>query len=162
MILSDYSKMWILAGIAGLALLGCSKREVIETEYVEGVVTLDGQPVPDAVVTFVPVDRQQGISATGRTDQEGRYKITAVGLKGGATAKAGGGTLAGEYFVGVVKDETPSVSDEQIEEGSSSGLPRAPEVKHIVPAKYNNPRTSGIKVTVKKGKNNIPIELTSR
>ena len=32
---------------------------------------------------------------------------------------------------------------------------------HVVPEKYNIPSESGIKVTVKEGANNIPIELTT-
>jgi hypothetical protein len=159
----------LLLGLAtcAVAMTGCpgGGGEVLDTQYVEGVVTLDGEPVPGATVTFVPVSGGQGVSATGATDPSGVYKLTAVGT-GEATAEAGAGTLAGEYYVGVVKTkiETPMTEEEAEEKGVeyvASERSESPEVTHVVPQKYNNPKESGIKVTVKEGKNDIPIELTS-
>jgi hypothetical protein len=37
----------------------------------------------------------------------------------------------------------------------------APKITYVVPQKYNNPRESGLKVTVQAGQNTIPLELTS-
>lgn len=39
---------------------------------VEGTIRLDGKPLTNATVTFIPVSRE-GSTATGRTDAEGRY-----------------------------------------------------------------------------------------
>ncbi len=38
---------------------------------------------------------------------------------------------------------------------------QTPKVTHVVPEKYNSPEKSGIKVTVKAEKNEIPIQLSS-
>ena len=148
--------------LAVFTLAGCGTDESKpDNEQVEGVVTLDGKPVPGAVVTFVPVDDKQGVSATGTTDDEGRYTLTTIerGVRGGS------GAVAGEYYVGVVKDK-PLPEDPDTDEpgyGEDEGTGREedePEITHIVPAKYNRPQDSGIKVTVEKGKNEIPIKLT--
>jgi len=162
--------LWV-SGLVAFVLLGCSsgtQRQTIETEYVEGVVTLDGEPVPDATVTFVPVNKGQGMSATGRTDEQGKYTLTAVGGPGGVAGEPGAGTLPGEYYVGVAKAVSSGgeIQEEQegqeVEEQSGPKPPEEPKIEHVIPPKYNNPRESGIKVTVKKGKNVIPIELTTK
>lgn len=133
-----------------------------ETEYVEGVVTLDDKPVPGATVTFAPVDDSQGVPATGITDENGKYKLTTIG--GGTAGEAEAGTVAGEYYVGVKKSEFPK----QVEDVNDPDYGKAPDPKksnitYIVPKKYNNPRKSKLKITVEKGKkNDIPIELKSR
>ncbi len=148
---------------AAIAVVGCGGASTLDTHPVEGVVTLDGEPVPNATVMFVPVDEQQGLSATGITDQSGVYTLTAVGT-GEDVARAGGGTLPGEYQIGVIKTEVESYLSE--EEAMEQGIPYEPpplepKVDHIVPLRYNLPQRSGLTATVTEGKNNIPIELTS-
>ena len=163
--------LWIL-GLATCAVtsIGCSSgKTTIDTEYVEGLVTLDGEPVAGATVTFQPVDQEQGVSATGKTDANGVYKLTAVPT-GELAAEPGAGTLAGEYYVGVVKTSFPMMEDDEgeEEEGTTGGVTEevadaseSDSITFIVPQKYNNPRESGLKKTVKAGENEIPIELTS-
>lgn len=153
---------WGLVAVA-LATVGCGGGPTLDTHPVEGVVTLDGEPVPDATVMFVPVDEEQGLSATGVTDQNGVYRLTAVGT-GEAVARAEGGTLPGEYQIGVIKTEVETFLSE--EEAMEQGIPYEPpplepEVEHIVPLRYNLPRQSGLTATVTEGNNNIPIELES-
>jgi len=150
-------------------VLGCSPSggETIDTEYVEGIVTLDGQPVEGATVTFMPVTQGQGVSAVGKSDAEGKVKLTAVGAGAGKTGEAGAGTVEGEYYVGVIKTEaedelTEEEAEEQgVELPEQTGPPTEGKITYIVPKKYGDPKTSGIKVTVKKGENTVPIELTS-
>lgn len=161
------------------AAIGCGPggAAAVKTELVEGVVTLDGQAIEGATVTFVPVQEGTGAAATGLTDAEGKYRLTAV--EAGPGAEAGAGTLPGEYYVGVLKDTFPgvpdtggeqeivdqeSVKEETVEEEPLGADPSSAEgeIKHVVPQKFNDPRTSGIKKTVEPGKNDIPIELTSK
>ncbi len=62
--------------VCTLFVLGCSRG--IKLAPVEGQITLDGQPVKDAVVTFTPVLPPKGLEAvasTGRTDEQGRYQL---------------------------------------------------------------------------------------
>jgi hypothetical protein len=72
--------------------LGCSNVKVIP---VEGVVTLDGKPLPGATVSFMPVEA--GRSATGQTDADGNFRLT--------TFRTEDGALPGEYKVIVVVSE---------------------------------------------------------
>ncbi len=153
-----------------IGLTGCgggSQKEILDTEPVQGLVTLDGEPVPEAVVTFVPVTEGQGVSATGTTDANGVYTLTAA-ITGEKAGEAGAGTLPGEYLVGVAKTivESPLSEEEAEEKGveyvPSTGDPGADTTfTYVVPEKYNSPRDSEIKVTVAAGENDIPIELTS-
>lgn len=147
-----------------IASAGCGSA--VSTEYVEGVVTLDGSPVADATVMFTPVDAGQGAPATGITDANGVYRLTAV-VVGEARPTAGAGTLPGEYFVGVIKSvtETPMSEEEAYKKGVPYVAPRPGQVAkttHVVPQNYNDPKQSGLKVTVQAGKNSIPLELKSK
>ena len=72
--------------------VGCGKPGP-QVQYVEGVVVLDGEPVADATVVFVP-EAADGLVATGRTNAEGRFTLTSV--RGG---KPNGGALVGDYAV---------------------------------------------------------------
>lgn len=59
-----------------LPVVGCGGK--VKLAPVEGRVTLDGQPVKDAVVTFTPVLPPKSMEAavsTGRTDEQGHYVL---------------------------------------------------------------------------------------
>jgi hypothetical protein len=61
--------------LAALAIAGCSDSP--ERGAVEGVLTLDGQPVASALVIFAP--EQPGVKQSmGVTDAEGRFKLNAA------------------------------------------------------------------------------------
>lgn len=162
----NYRLMLLGLAACAVAITGCpSGGAVVDTEHVRGVVTLDGEPVPEATVMFSPVTEGQGMAATGNTDANGVYELTAASTGEGA-AKAGAGTLPGEYYVGVIKSvtETGMSEEEAHEKGVEYVAPapgEAPEVTHVVPVKYNSPKDSGLKVTVEAGSNDIPIKLTS-
>lgn len=157
---------WLVGGVmAAVAGCGASKPKAVSTEMVEGIVTLDGQPVSEATVTFLPVQEGTGASATGMTDSEGKYTLTAVGA--GIGAQPGAGTLPGEYYVGVVKASLPDIpaSADLGDSAKSTATTERPredvKITYLVPEKFRDPPTSGVKVTVKAGKNNIPIDLKS-
>jgi hypothetical protein len=149
--------------LAGIITTGCGPEQ-LDTARVEGVVTLDGEPVPEAEVTFVPVTDGEGMSAVGRTDERGRYRLTAVGT-GAESAAAGAGTLPGTYYVGVRKVVIDSALSPDLAERMDEYEPPTgrddPQPTHIVPQRYNNPRQSGLQKTVEQGENNIPLELTT-
>lgn len=56
-----------------IALGGCGRGDRPKLGAVEGVVTLDGRPLPDATVRFTPTGR--GRTAQGVTDGAGRYRL---------------------------------------------------------------------------------------
>ena len=150
-----------------LSLCGCQGEPQLATEYVEGVVTLDGTPVEGATIAFQPVKEGEGIAATGFTDANGVYKLTAVNGKDGAQPAVEGGTLPGEYYVSVTKTqaETPLSQEEAEAAGKKYVAPsttQGPKLTYIIPKKYQQGHRSGLKVTVSEGKNDIPLELTSK
>jgi hypothetical protein len=73
---ATYTRPVYLAALGAtlLALAGCGGREFAE---VEGVVTLNGQPLPDAEVVFLPDPERgnPGPRAGGYTDARGHYRI---------------------------------------------------------------------------------------
>ncbi|MFN5532968.1 MAG: hypothetical protein ACK5F7_20500 [Planctomycetaceae bacterium] len=81
--------------LALLTLVGCGGSDAPPLGQVEGVVTMDGKPLPGVIVVFKP---EKGRPATGQTDAEGKYKLTyRAGVPG---AKTGPNTVSMEYPIG--------------------------------------------------------------
>jgi hypothetical protein len=116
---------------------GCSSgRKSVPMAPVTGVVTLDGKPVPDAVVTLKPSKELQATGAReayGYTDGEGRFAMVTDGKKGAAVGKL-------SVFVGSNDANKPL-----------GGTPTKAN------AKDPKPKTS--EVTVAAGSNDLTIEL---
>lgn len=62
---------------------------------VQGTITLDGQPLAGATITFMPMGN--GRSASGRSDADGHFRL--------GTYETEDGALPGEYRVVVTMDE---------------------------------------------------------
>ena len=121
----------------------------MKTEGVSGVVTLDGQPLADATVHFIPAD-STGSPSYGKTNENGEYKLQT--LLGAADA----GTTPGQYKVRVECVEMYETGKTFQENGEEK-----PEMKarSIIPAKYNDENTSGLEATVVKGSNTFNFDL---
>ena len=100
---------------ASLLAAGCGKSKL---HKVEGVVTLNGAPLPGATVQFVPVEGGRGANAL--TGDDGSFQLT--------TFNTGDGAKAGEYKVTVTV--SPSASDRQ------SGTPNDPQSMTNAMAEY--------------------------
>lgn len=126
--------------VAALMLLGstagCGGNE--DLAGVHGTVTMDGEPLADALVTFAPVE--PGRPAAGRTDEQGRYELV--------FSRDAEGALIGEHIV--------SISTYNVVPGEGDSEKVVPE---RVPAKYNV--NSQEKVTVEKGSNEFNFDLDS-
>ena len=123
----------VATAITALAI-GCSGPANVGT--VTGVVTLDGQPLPEASVTFQP---QHGSPSAGTTDSSGRYELRYTRSMKGA--------VVGEHAVAIstYKSGAPD-ADPPIE--------RRPEQ---VPPKYN--RSTELTATVGPRANQIDFSL---
>src|SRR4051794_29904017 len=74
---------WILCIVVFLA--GCGRGE-FELAPVSGRVTLNGDPLPKAMVSFEPstTAAEAGPGSTGETDEQGRFSLTTVDGRRGA------------------------------------------------------------------------------
>ncbi|MGI6414919.1 MAG: carboxypeptidase regulatory-like domain-containing protein [Thermoguttaceae bacterium] len=66
------------------AIVGCGRSDLPELGRVQGTVTLDGKPLPNAAVGFYPLSG--GRQALAIIDEEGKYELTFVdGVNGAKT-----------------------------------------------------------------------------
>ena len=117
---------------SGLAGCGDSPPEVAP---VTGTVMYQGKPVDGAAVTFTPAN---GRPATGQTNANGEFTLT--------TFKTNDGAITEEHAVTIAKMESGPVA--QGEPGRAPPVTSATPPKSLIPKKYSDPRTSGLKETV--------------
>ncbi|MDR2756129.1 MAG: carboxypeptidase-like regulatory domain-containing protein [Planctomycetaceae bacterium] len=130
---------------------GCAKNDGPRTEFVEGNITFDGQPLSKCLVVFHPVN-DSGIAASGTTNEQGIFRLTS--LRGGIKDA---GAVAGEYRVSVSRDkEEPSSFRE---EKNAGGTEKIPVFESLIPLKYNDPTKSGLTANVEKKKNQFQFSL---
>jgi hypothetical protein len=129
----------VLAILFAAAATGCSPNAA----SVSGTITLDGQALAAANVSFHP-DGGSGAPAYGQSDANGRYSLST-----GSDA----GLAPGKYVAVVVATKEPP----QPYDATGSEVPPIP----ITPAKYGNVSTSDLRVEVKPGKNDLPLALQS-
>ena len=113
-------KKIVCCSIAVSLLAGCGGGpNNPPTQAVTGTVTLDGNPIEGAIITFVPDSGGTGQPAAGKTDAEGKYTLT--------TFVADDGAVAGSYKIKVSKYQT--------EDGGMSPYGNAAEAEPAAPAK---------------------------
>jgi hypothetical protein len=119
----DSHSAWATALLlCGTLLVGCDSTPY-SLAPVAGVVTLDGQPVPGAVVNFQPQatnEKSPGPGSTGRCDAAGRYELSTIRDEPGA--------VVGPHTVRIFSysPESPAASDTD-----------AGPTKEIIPPRYN-------------------------
>ena len=118
------------------AVVGCGGG-YSNVAKVTGKVSLDGQPLPDTLVTFTPT--AGGSPSAGRTDARGNYILH-------YTRDVKGAEL-GEHIVSV----------STLSEGDPDSDPPTPDVPEKVSPKYNE--NSELKKTVSTGANTINLVL---
>ena len=143
-----------LALVLGFTLLlssgGCGRDPNLpKLEPVSGTVTLNGRPLTNASVTFVPTGTTQGSGATGATGPDGKYVLESRGERG---------VPAGEYRVVVNKLVMPDGSDFPL---NSDVPPIESSAREMLPRHYSDEATSTITKTVPEGGGTIDIQLTT-
>lgn len=137
------NRMAIL-GMCLAAMVGCGDGGP-RLVSVSGKVTLDGKPVPNAIVTFNPTGAG-GSNSLGRTDATGTYQLEFSQDRKGA--------LVGDYVVDIV---TKKVSKADMPDDGSV-VDQSAFVE--IPAKYRKRGT--LTATVKDQSNSIDFELTNK
>lgn len=149
-------------------LVGCGSSDP-DVNYVEGVVTMGGNPVADATVIFSPVEGSGGRPATGKTDAAGVYKLTDL-----QASTVNSGAAIGEYQVSINKSSGDqigaglgeggdTIDDSAEDQGAGIAPDKVIGMKSLVPDKYTRPDTSGLTATVKAGRNEgVNFDLTAK
>lgn len=146
----------LLALTATAVLLGCSRGDAnkLATVKAGGTVTLAGQAVAGATVTFSPTSG--GRAASALTDGQGRFTLS--------ISNTISGVMPGSYAVGIAKETvqgsmTPEESQAYYEKHNQP--PPPPKVTNELPEKYKDPSASGLKAEVKAGAgNDFKFDLT--
>ena len=133
--------------ICMLFVAGCGGSDLPELGTVFGRVTLDGQPVAEAIVNFAPVN--PGRPSTAETDADGNYDLVYLPDVEGA--------VVGEHAVTIEKIVTTELDDLPDDPSEMSAEERA-----LVEANQPLPATASdgsLRKTVNSGSNEINIEL---
>jgi len=143
--------------MAGLSLAGCDAGGP-PMGQVTGLVTLDGKPLPNAAVTFAPVDG--GGPSSGITDASGNYELNAQDRKGALIGKHKVSVTSVVMNQSAVDPNMSSSSPEYAKQAQGGGAGEY-NIKQTepIPAKYNE--KSELEYEVKSGSNKIDLELKS-
>ena len=168
-VLGPRGLLLLTACILGM-VSGCSRgRQYPPTHSVSGVVTVDGQTVADAIVSFLPDNGQY--PANGSTDASGRYELTSF--------TRGDGAMEGSFRVTIVKYEKESGgkpvdrADKPVTEGSGSEtgnegyVPAGMVVsqydtglKNLLPKQYADQQETPLTAAVHTDQNSIDFDLS--
>jgi hypothetical protein len=121
---------------------------------VEGVVTLNGKPLPHAEVQFVPLAPALDGSyiATAITDEEGRYKLECRGQPGGCAC---------ENIVTVAEGPLPEDARGQSAAAQMKATRFLAALKNRpIPERFATVAQSPLRITVTEGTTDYPLELS--
>jgi hypothetical protein len=149
-----FRPLFVLLWGCVVPLAGCGDDGRPELVEVTGTVKINGEPVADALVYFMPLEGNPIMRPSrAETDGNGNFRL--------GTYKDGDGIPPGKYRIGIEKrqlvGELPSDYDPQ--------SPQATRLTHqwITPKKLANPETSGLEAVVtQSGLEPAVFELTRR
>ena len=121
-----------------LLVAGC-QQQGRETSYVEGIVTVNGTPLSNGTVTFLP---ESGRSATGYIQENGRYVL--------GTYDEDDGAVIGMHKVAI----TASLSTTKQRPNFDVDRPQDSAKQSLIPLRYADPDSSGLTFPVEAGANN--------
>lgn len=140
-------------GIALSFISGCAKSfpVIVPTE---GVVLLNGKPLPNASVTFMPMLDQFGAESysSGVTDEKGKFTLT-------CHYNDQPGAALGKHIVLVTEAPLPdtmrTIQDSRVVDAYQAKLGNRP-----IPAMYASAGKSPIRIDVAPGQKSVTVELT--
>ena len=169
---NQFAFLFVCVLVAMCFAAGCGpKGKGLKTEYVEGIITLNGAPLEGASVQFSPADAfstnpapGQPEMANGLTDKSGKYTLSSI------NGDVGKGAVAGEYRVLVTKIKaTTAELDESGKpvDGKGFGRDAAGNAittiqEDLIPVIYRDRKKSPLSYTVVPGKNlKVDFDLKS-
>lgn len=130
--------LWTLVVLIVLAIAGCDSGRSLAP--VKGKVLLDGQPLTTGLLVAIP---PAGRGANGQIQSDGTFELSTNG--------DGDGAAIGTHKIAVIAYD-----------GEPGAGPEAGYGKLLVPKRYVNPETSGLKVEVKPDEDNyLELRLTT-
>jgi hypothetical protein len=133
----------VLTAVVVSVALGCAGND--KPVPVAGVLTLDGQPVKGATVTFLP-EASGGRPAHGLTLADGSFQLS--------TFRPNDGALPGNYKVTAQYNEPPEISgsfknqQEAMEAVSKAPPPKKKVPRYTIPAPYGDPSKTSLRQKV--------------
>ncbi|MDR3633274.1 MAG: carboxypeptidase-like regulatory domain-containing protein [Isosphaeraceae bacterium] len=126
--------IWGAALLLGAAGCGGGQQSTVALVPAVGTVTIDGAPLPEAVVQFIPAGETRGQGGSGLTNAEGAYKA--------ATPFGEPGLPTGEYKVVISKRALPT--------GTGAAAAAGPDAEVLAPA-YSDMAKTTLKARVPAG-----------
>ena len=139
-----------------VAAVGCTDSGP-DLGEVHGKVTMDGKPLPNAIVSFTPLEGGRG--STGRTNENGEYTLIYADQEG---------ALPGKHRVRIAsmpesvepQEEYGSDDPRYGQQSSAADYAKAGGQRETIPPRYNT--ESNLEEEVTDGDNEINFDLTSR
>ncbi len=122
---------------------------------VSGSVTLDGQPLPNAVVTF---DAEDGQFSYGLTNSNGKFSLQLDSVKSGVTPGKKTVRISTTRKILGLNTQEEGGGEESGDEGESSKA-NTP-AKELVPTRYN--KKSELSIEVSSGKTTFDFSLVTK
>jgi len=146
------SRAFALA-LVSLTIVGCggSKGDLPPVVPVSGTVTLDGKPLANAGIVFIPTGQTRGGTFSGATDENGHYELL--------DRESRKGTTVGEFKVICNKWVLPDGKDFPKD---SKVSPLESNAKELLPPRYSNEAQTQLKATVPAGGTTVNFELKTR
>jgi hypothetical protein len=140
------SRRIVLVGLVLLSAtwIGCGPSD--NREAVSGTVTLDGKPLDQGTIEFVPT--AEGV-LSGGVISSGKFDVP-----------ANKGLTPGSYTVRVYSADPPSGTPAAPDPGAP-GAGGYPMAKDRIPPKYNSESTRTVEITPR-GENRFSFEITSK
>lgn len=138
---------WVLTAMLVMVAAGCSP-DGFRRVKVKGVVTLEGKPLANADLRFLPL-ADRGDEAIGLSGADGSFTL--------ASARHGiAGAVPGEYAVIV---NLPEFELQPVDPAEGTAV-APPAGKNPIPAVYRSQSQTPLRVTIPEGGGSITIELT--
>jgi hypothetical protein len=146
---NGWQASWLVVALVLATTIGCGKGKESGTVTINGTVVLDGSPLDGASVAFI--GRGGAKLASAHTDRSGKFTLNAaVGSNQVTVAKGEPGPPPAQ-----LTEEDMLMPTEEV----LKSLP--PPAKPLVPARYADPKTSGIVIEVVEGMESVELSLTS-
>lgn len=148
-----------ICGLVALCVLLAGCGSGAKLGRVTGTVSVDGKPVTQGTIMFIPAD---GKAAVGSIGPDGHYTLT--------TFDDGDGALVGEHRVTILATTVgasslaPATFEDEIALSTGKGGNRIlipGKVTWIVPERFSHPATTDLTATVNAGRQSIDFNLPS-